>query len=184
MAGSSGWTRGKTLLALGAIIAIIIVAVGLLMANTVKPVYKTVIMTGDEFAQEYNGYHTDVTNKTTFPNDYFYNFASLKAGDILVIRDRVTEVNYSSRMAATLITLNGFEKCPALADGLYFATNLTSEVKVGDMVEITFHVVQVEKKSSEGKILYAGEVLDEWTGPAREKSSMPSGITPRAIRII
>jgi hypothetical protein len=162
-------------------IAVVVVAVGLYWANSVKPVYNKVVMTGDEFSQEYNSYHTDVTNKTTYPNDHYYNLPSLKAGDVLVIRDRVTEVNYSSRMGATLITLNGFGKCPALADGLYFATNLTSKYSVGDMVEITFHIVKVEKRNSEGTIIYAGEVLDEWTGPAREKSSTPGGISPDTI---
>jgi len=184
MAGTSGWTRGKTLLVVGAILSVVIVAVGLFMAISVKPVYNKVVMTGNEFAYEYNGYHTDVTNKTTYPNDHYYNLPSLKAGDILVIRDRVTEVNFSSRAAATFITLNGFEKCPALADGLYFATNLTGRYVVGDIVEVTFHIVKVEKRNSEGTIMYSGEVLDEWTGPAREKSSTPSGITPNAIRKI
>jgi len=184
MAGKpkGGMSQGKLLLAAGTIIAIIVVAVGLMMASTVKPVYREVEMTGAEFAKEYSGYHTNVSSSTTFPNDYYYNFPSLKGGDTLKIGDRITKLTYSNSSDSTYVVLSGFEGNPALSAGLYFASNLTGKYSAGDTVQMTFHVVFVEKKNAEGKVLYSGEVLDELNGPAREKSSTPNGITPSAIK--
>jgi len=137
-----------------------------------------VVMSGSEFALEYNQYKVNPPRNASAEG--FYDFPSLKTGDILRVRDRITAIYHPDRTRATTLVLAGFEGSAALKDGLFFAGNLTGSYKPGDIVEIRFHVVQtsVTYDGTAGTII--AELLDELNGKAREKS--PDGIPATAIR--
>jgi hypothetical protein len=137
-----------------------------------------VVMSGSEFAKEYDQYKVSIP-PDTLPGGY-YDFPSLHPGDILRVQDRITELNYSARTRATMVSLSGFEGSPKLRDGLFFAGNLTGRYKVGDQVELTFHVVQTTVNLGSDSVPIVAELLDELNGKAREKS--PDGIPAAAIR--
>jgi hypothetical protein len=135
-------------------------------------------MSGDEFAQEYNQYKVDPP-KLPAGKEY-YDFPSLSPGDILRVRDRIVSLSFSPQTNSTNIRLAGFERSPALKDGLFFGGNLTGKYALNDRVQMTFHVVRTEGLNQNGTLLYSAELLDELNGKARERS--PDGIPATAIR--
>jgi hypothetical protein len=162
------------------VIAVIILAVVaggafLLLSPKAPASANEVVMTGAGFAQEYNQYKVNPPQNGPFKG--YYDYPSLKPGDVLRVRDKVTAIAFTNRTNATNVVLAGFEAAPALKDGLFFAGNLTGKYKVGDNVELTFHVVQTTVKYNETTI--AAELLDELNGKARERS--PDGIPATAI---
>ena len=142
------------------------------------PAAHEVVMSGDEFAQEYNRYKVDPPELPA--GKEYYDFPSLAPGDILHVRGSISGMGYSNRTHATDIVLSGFERCQALRDGLFFAGNLTGKFALNDMVEITFHVIHTEGRDQNGTLLYSAELLDELNGKARDRS--PDGIPASAIR--
>jgi hypothetical protein len=134
-----------------------------------------VIMTGAQFAQECNQYKVNPPSGAT---SGYYDYPSLAPGDIVRVRDTVTAIEYSNTTRATRVVLSGFEGAPALKDGLLFAKNLTKKYKVGDRVELAFHVIQANVIRD--NIPTAVELLDELNGKARERS--PDGIPAASIR--
>lgn len=139
---------------------------------------REVVMSGSEFASEYDQYKVDPPGGASAEG--YYDFPSLRPGDILRIRDRITAMNYTDRTRATAIVLAGFEGAEALKDGLFFAGNLTGKFKVGDRVELTFHVVQSSVRYDKTADPILVELLDEQNGKARERS--PDGIPASVIR--
>lgn len=172
-----GVVMSRTWLILVAILLAVVagVAFWLLSPNAPEPA-REVVMTGSRFAQETNLYKVDPPQEGPFEG--YYEYPSLMPGDILLVRDRLTAIAYNNRTRATRVVLSGFEAAPALQDGLFFAGNLTKKYKVGDMVELRFHVIQWVMNSNGSSL--TGERLDELNGKAREKS--PDGIPASAIR--
>ena len=137
-----------------------------------------VVMSGSGFASEYNQYKVNPPRGASAEG--YYDFPSLKPGDILRVRDRITAMNYTARTRATTIVLAGFEGSAALKDGLFFAGNLTGKYKAGDNVELVFHVVQTSVTYDNTTAPMVAELLNELNGKAREKS--PDGIPAAAMR--
>lgn len=164
------------------VLAVIAGAAFLLLSPGAPEPAPEVVMTGSRFAQETNLYKVDPPREGPFEG--YYDYPALSPGDILLVRDRLTAIEYSNRTRATRVVLAGFEAAPAIKDGLFFAGNLTKKYKVGDQVELRFHVVQTSmtyKDSQSGiNTTIAAELLDELNGESREKS--PDGIPARAIR--
>jgi hypothetical protein len=161
------------------LIAVVVLAVGagaafLLLSPKEPEPAREVGMTGAQFAGEYNKYYTGQAP----PGATAYDFPSLQAGDILLVRGKVTAIGYDGRNRATMVALEGFETAPALKDGLFFAGNLTGKYKAGDMVEMRFHVVRWVMEADGASL--TGERLDELNGKSRERS--PDGIPASAIR--
>jgi len=162
-----------------AVLLVVVAGAAYLLLSPAKPAAaREVRMSGAEFAREYSQYRVD---PPTLPaGKEYYNFPSLRAGDTLIVRDKVTRLDYSSRMNATAVALRGFEGSAAIVDGLLFAGNLTKKYAVGDPVEITFHVKRTVRYDEYGTQLYDAELLDELNGKARERSL--DGIPASAIR--
>lgn len=165
------------------IIAVILLAIAagaaflLLSPKNPEPA-REVVMTGGEFAAEYNQYKVNPPGDG--PAEGYYDFPSLRPGDILRVRDRITAMNYTDRTRATAIVLAGFEAAEALKDGLFFTGNLTGKYNVGDQVELTFHVVRSSVRYDQASAPVLVELLDELNGKSRERS--PDGIPAKAIR--
>lgn len=113
---------------------------------------KTVIMTGSEFAENYNQYITNL-------GDGNPDFPEVNAKDTLNVEDAISNISFDPLNNVTLITLNGFENSEWLENGLGFIGNITNQYIIGENVVFTFHIVKV----SAGGI--SGEVIDEITGP-------------------
>ncbi|MBM4249368.1 MAG: hypothetical protein FJ149_08045 [Euryarchaeota archaeon] len=159
-----------------ALLAVAIGAAFLLLPSKPPGPAPEVVMDGGQFAQEHAQYK--VSPPRGGPYDGYYDFPSLAPGDILRIRDRIASLEYDDRTRATAVVLSGFEGSDTLGDGLFFAGNLTGRYKIGDPVQITFHVVQTTVKYDNATV--SAELLDEWNGKARESS--PDGIPAGAIR--
>jgi hypothetical protein len=174
-------SRAQLLIAV-AVLAVAAGAAFLLLSPKAPEPENEVLMTGTQFAQEYNLYKVNPPQKGPFEG--YYDFPSLAPGDVLLVRDKITAVEYSNRTRATKVVLAGFEGAPALKDGLFFAGNLTKKFKAGDMAELRFHVVQssITYKDEQSLVntTIAAELLDELNGKARERS--PDGIPASAIR--
>ncbi len=160
-------------------VAVAAVAVGaaflLLPPNEPGPA-REVVMTGSRFAEEYNQYKVNPPSSGSTAG--YYEFPTLQPGDILIVRDKITNMSYDNRTRATMVVLAGFEAAPALQDGLFFAGNLTGKYRPGDMVELRFTVVRWAMESAGATL--TGERLDELNGKAREDS--PDGIPARVMR--
>ena len=163
------------------LIAVVLLAVAagaafLLLAPKAPEPANEVVMTGAQFAQEYNLYKMNPPQ--TGPFDGYYLFPSLAPGDILRVRDRITAIEYNNRTRATKVLLAGFEGAPALKDGLFFAGDLTRKYKAGDTVELSFHVVQTSMTYKDEQSLVnttiAAELLDELSGKARKDDGIPA----------
>lgn len=162
------------------VIAVVILAVAIGAAFLLLPLdppapAPEVVMDGAQFAQEYGQYRADPPPGG--PYEGYYDFPSLAPGDVLRVRDRLAVIEYDDRTSATRVVLSGFERSPALADGLFFAGDLTAKYQPGDPVQLSFHVVlgTVNHDNS----TFTAELLDELNGKARERS--PTGIPASAM---
>jgi len=174
-------SRAQLILAAILLAVVAGVAFWLLSPGAPEPA-REVVMTGSRFAQETNLYKVNVPQNGPFEG--YYDYPSLSPGDILLVRDKLTAIEYDNRTRATKVVLAGFEAAPALQDGLFFSGNLTKKYKVGDTVELKFHVVQTsmtyKDEQSGTSTTIVAELLDELNGKARERS--PDGIPATAIR--
>jgi hypothetical protein len=166
-----GCMVSRAQLVITVIVLAVVAGVAFLLLTPKAPApAREVVMTGAQFAQEYNLYKVDPPQNGPFEG--YYDYPSLAPGDVLKVRDKVAAIGYSNRTGATNVVLSGFEGAPALRDGLFFAGNLTGKYKAGDSVELTFHVVQTTVKYNGTTI--AAELLNELNGKSREKS--PEGM--------
>jgi len=163
------------------LIAVVLLAVAagaafLLLSPKAPGPANEVAMTGAQFAQEYNLYK--VNPPQSGPFEGYYDFPSLAPGDLLLVRDRLSAIEYNNRTRATKVVLAGFEGAPALKDGLFFAGDLSKKFKAGDMVELRFHVVQssitFKDEQSLVNTTIAAELLDELSGKARKDDGIPA----------
>ena len=68
------------------------------------------------------------------------NFTSLKEGDIIILRDQISNLTYQVDEDATYIEFNS---STGLGNSFPIQGNITESFRIGDIVEIRLHVIKV-----------------------------------------
>jgi len=68
---------------------------------------------------------------------YYSGFKTLDAGDILIIKDKILNMTYSSQYNATMILFSSNS-----SQGLFFAGNITNKFHDEEDVKIKLHIIE------------------------------------------
>ncbi len=153
----------------GVVVTVVVIAVvGILLVVLLRGGItgggsRTVTMSCDEFAQQ--------TETTMNGNSVTISFRNLNVGDTLIIRGTVSSVSYYGG-GMTMISLSG-TSC-----SFPFTGDLSGTYSNGDIVEITFHVINVDITT--GYVQMKGEFLREYVNPQTNELLM--SLSPSIIR--
>jgi hypothetical protein len=125
-------------------------------SNEKEPADKILILkeiinepTGNTVTMSFNGYINDLLKSNISGYRGMFSFHIPDGGDLLIIKDNITAIEYEPLYDDTVISFNITSR---IGENLYknntvkavfIEGDITAEYKVGDEVEITFHIMEI-----------------------------------------
>jgi hypothetical protein len=124
---------------------------GLFFYNVQKP--RTITMTSEELDEDR---YDQPIRSDKYDTHVVFEYRSLRPGDTLKLRDVIEWINYKEARGHTNLS---FSEGPVYS----FQGDLTDEFNRGDLVVITFHIIEGRREYDYGDrlVLVEGELIDE-----------------------